>query len=359
MAYKLQVTDLKRSTVRNIAGICVDSPGFLELANEVQRRILRRGGWFDTEWLVKLCFTNGCVVWPRYVSAILGARGCNGNLTDAKNRWYSILGGATGLNRSGGYGYGGIGSYGGWDGPYTGWGDVVLADNGTAATYNQISGNTGKLLRYYTTYRADVGKTITIYGKKYGGQPLQHYNATTGAYEDGLVLTAAVPFGTSSVLVTQIDSVVREATQGNSWLYEYDSNTDLLRDLALYEPNETNPRYRASKVMNWCGLSGCAKTTTVDDVDYQTKQASLECLVKLAHFDLVNDNDFLLIDNLDAFKFGFQAVKLEEMNDEQGAEIKWMKAVRELNLELREKNPDGQIPVYVNVVNGHEICSLI
>ncbi len=357
MAYKLTLADLRRSSIRTIAGTCVDSPQFVQTVNEVQAALLNRGGWFDTEWLVKLCFTNGCVVWPRYVSTILAARGCNGNLTDVKNRWYSILGGATGLNRSGGnFGYGG------WDGggDYSWWGDVVLADNGTRPTYNQVSGTTGKLLRYYTTYYRDIGKTITVFGKKLGGQPLQHVNAA-GDWEDGLVLTAAAPFGTSSVLVAPngIDAVVREATQGNSFLYEYDPSTDKLRDLAIYEPNETNPRYRASKILNWCGLGGCTKTTTVDEVEYQTKQASLECLVKLAHFDLVNDNDFLLIDNLRAFKLGFQAVKLEEMNDEQGAEIKWGKAVRELNLELREKNPDSQIPVYVNVIGGGEICSPI
>lgn len=347
MAYKLTLESLKRSTVRTIAGVCADSPQFVDLANEVQRRLLRRGGWFDTEWLVKLCVTNGCLVWPRYVSAILAARMCDGNTANIKNKWYDIIGGALALgnnsNRSG---------YGGWDSiDYGGWGDVVLADNGTKPTYNNISGNTGRLLRYYVKYQNDIGKTITIFGRKLGGEPLQHLD-TNGNWVDGLVLTAAAPFATSSVLVTQIDAVIREATQGQCRLYEYDSINDTLRDLALYDPNETNPRYRASKVLNWCALPGCTKTTTVDEVEYQTKQIPLEVLVKLEHFDLVNDNDFLLIDNLDAFKAGFQAVKLEEMNDEQGAEIKWAKAVRELNLELREKNPDSQIPVMVNVVGG-------
>jgi len=344
VAYQLQLSNLKQSTVRTIAGVCADSTQFVQMANEVQRRLLRRGGWFDTEWLVKLCLSNGCVAWPRYVSTVLSARMCDGGVADVKNKWYSIIGGATGLNGSGGgFGYGGV--------DYSTWGDIVFEDNGTVPTYNRVSGTTGKLIRYYVKYHNDIGKTITLYGKKYGGQPLQHLDAD-GNWVDGLVITAAAPFATTTVLVTQIDAVVREATQGEARLYEYDADTDLLRDLALYEPNETNPRYRSSKISNWCGVPGCTKTTTVDDVDYQTKNASIEVLVKLAHFDLVNDNDFLLIDNLDAFKFGFQAVKLEEMNDEQGAEVKWMKAVRELNLELREKNPDQQIPVFVNVIGG-------
>lgn len=349
MAYKLNLGDLKASTVRSVAGVCVDSPEFVALANEVQRRLLRRGGWFDTEWLVRLCVSNACIVWPRYVSAPLGVRLCDGRVADIKNKWFSIIGGATSLGQSRG-----SGDFTGLDGFY-GFGDIIFADNGTTATYNKVSGSTGRLLRYYVKYQADIGKTITVYGKKFGGEPLMHSLDGGINWLPGLVLTAADPFGTNTTLVTQIDSVVREATQGEARLYEYDSSTDLLRDLALYEPNETNPRYRASKVINWCDLPGCQKTTTVDEVDYQTKQVTLEALVKLAHFDLVNDYDFLLLDNLDAMKLGVQAVKLEEMNDNEGAEIKWMSAVRELNFELREKNPDSQIAVAVNVVSGPTI----
>lgn len=354
MAYSKTLADLRRSSVRTIAGVCVDSPQFTQLANEVQERLLVRGGWFDTEWLVKICATNGCIVWPRYVSALLAARMCDGNVADIKNKWFQIIGGATAL----GYSSRGFG-YGGWDGPdYADWGNVQLADNGTAPTYNRISGNTGRLIRYYVKYQNDIGKTITIFGRKLGGEPLQHLDAN-GHWQDGIVLTAAAPFATTTVLVTQIDAVLREATEGQARLYEYDAINDTLRDLALYEPNETNPRYRASKVLNWCALPGCTKTTTVDDVEYQTKQVPLEVLVKLKHLELVNDNDFLMVDNLAAFKLGVQAVKLEEMNDEQGAEIKWAKAVHELNLELREKNPDAQIPVMVNVVGGCPIYNPI
>jgi len=345
MAYKNTLAELKASTVRTIAGVCADSTQFVQMANEVQRRLLRRGNWYDTEWLTKICFTNGCVVWPRYVGTVLATRMCDGSLGEVKNRWYSILGGANSLARS----YSDSTDYS-W------FGDVVMMDNGTKPTYNAVSGTTGKLIRYYVKYQNDIGKKITLYGKQYGGQPLQELDAN-GNWVNGLTLTAVAPFATTTVLVTQIDSVVREATQGECRLYEYDSTSNLLRDLALYEPNETNPRYRSSLISDWCAVPGCLQTTTVDSVDYEQKVATIEALVKLEHFDLVNDNDFLLIDNLDAFKMGFQAVKLEEMNDEKNAEIKWMKAVRELNFELRDKNPDRETPVFVNVVNGSAIYS--
>lgn len=351
MAFKYQLRDLRASAVRVIAGVCPDSAAFVQIANEVQRRLLKRGNWFNTEWLVRFCVYNRCVTWPRYVGTVLAARSCDGSVADIKNKWYSVIGGASSMSKS----------LGGGNYENGGWGlfrnEFVFEDKNLTATYNQISGNTGRRLRYYVKYQNDIGKTITVFGKKYGGEPLMHFDTADNTWKPGLILTAAVPFGTDATLVTEIHSVVREATQGEARLYEYDADTDKLRDLALYEPNETNPRYRSSLITNWCEMTGCLETTTVDDVDYQRRKAVIEVLCKLEHFDLVNDYDFLLIDDFDAFKLGFQAVKLEEMNEDDAAEIKWEKAVQELNFQLRDKNPDTQIPVAVNVVNGTPILS--
>lgn len=351
MAFKYQLRDLRASAVRVIAGVCPDSVTFVQMANEVQRRLMKRGNWYDTEWLVRLCVYNRCITWPRYVGTVLGTRTCNGMVGSVKNRWFDVIGGAYSMPKSFGGGTFGPDGYGLFDSPF------ILVDGNPAPTYNTVSGTTGKYLRYYVKYQNDIGKTITIYGKKYGGEPLMHFDTADNTWKPGLILTAAAPYATSAVLVTEIHSVVREATQGEARLYEYDATTDLLRDLALYEPNETNPRYRTSVITNWCDLMGCKETTTVDGTEYQRDRATIEILCKLEHFDLVNDYDFLLIDDFDAFKLGFQAIKLEEMNEDQAAEIKWQKAVRELNFTLEDKNPDSQIPVAINVVNGPTIYS--
>lgn len=352
MAFRYQVRDLKRQTIRNIAGVCLDSTEFFETLNEVQRRLLNRGRWDDMTWLVRICVYDRCITWPRCVGTVLGAKFCDGRMGEIKNNWYSIIGGSTSLNASTGSSFlpnSAVGTFG----------DLVLEDAGRSPIYNQVRpGDTGKLIRYYVTWRNDIGKTITIYGKKFGGQPLQHLDAD-GNWVDGIVLTAAAPFATSSVYVTEIDSVVREATQGMAYLYEYDVSADELRDLAVYEPNETNPRYRKSIIRNFGDAPRCNETTTVGGTDYVRHKTSIEAMVKLEAQELSNDNDFLLIDNFDAYKIGFQAVKLEEANDDKSAEIKWLKAVRELNFDLRDKNPDFTTPVLVNVVNGAPVSSPI
>lgn len=351
MAYRYTVADLKRTTIRNIAGVCLDSTGFFETLNEVQRRLLRRGKWDDVEWLVKLCVYDRCITWPRYVKTVLGARLCDGRMVEIKNGWYSILDGALSLNPSPGKWIWGVDC---------GVNDLALTDNGRGPTYRDIPGTTGRNLRYYVKYQNDIGKTITIYGKAYGGQTLQHQDAN-GDYVDGLVITAAAPYGTSSVLVTEIDSVVRDATQGPGYLYCVDPTdaTETLLDLAVYEPSETNPRYRKTLVDNFCSGPICRETTTVDSTDYTRNRMTIAARVKLDFPDLANDADFIAIDNFEVYKMGFQAVKLEEANDDAAAEVKWIKAVRELNYDIRDMTPESQTPVFVNVVNGSAIYNPI
>jgi hypothetical protein len=74
--------------------------------------------------------------------------------------------------------------------------------------------------------------------------------------------------------------------------------------------------------------------------------------VKLEFVPVSNDRDFLLIDNFDAIKFMIQAIKFEEANDDQNAEIKITKAIRELNMESSDKNPDEQTAIRVSLTGS-------
>src|ERR1035437_2484499 len=103
--------------------------------------------------------------------------------------------------------------------------DVVLEDAGTAPCYNDVSGTSGKLIRYNVVQAADIGKKITLFGKRYGAQPLQENDPISGLLVNGLTISAANPYGTDATMVTQIDAITREATVGMAYLYEYDPVT--------------------------------------------------------------------------------------------------------------------------------------
>jgi len=356
MPYRTTLRDVRaRGPIRTVAGVCPDTQDFVDLVNEAQERLWRRGSWWDSEWVVRLCVHNHCITWPRWCGTARGIRFPNGP-ADMVNRWYSILGR--------GFANGGYTSL--WSSPGDYWGPTfdalaqtrpanIVSDLGTSPVYNDITGTTGKLIRYYVRNRSDIGKTIRIFGLGYGNQPLQE-EVSPGIFQDGITIIAAAPFGTNAKLVTKITSVTREATNGMTYLYSYDSTTQILQDLVQYEPSETNPRYRRSDISGYCNNARCEQLVN-GQADAIRQIIQIEALVKLQFIPAVNDDDFLFIDVEPALKLGMQAVKLEEQNQDNAARGKWLLAIDELNMEDRDKVPSDQTAVVESVIGGRPILS--
>lgn len=331
MAYKFQLQDAQNDlSFKKVSGVCSTSADFSDYINRAQRRLMRRGKWFDTEWVVSFCVSGCIIAWPRWVGSVNGIRFGRGRPGQLFNNNYAFVGPH---HRHSGFHC-----------------DAVVEDANLGPCGNEVSGTTGKLVRYYTTKTTDIGKTITLFGTQYGGQPLQEQVA--GVWKNGITLTAAAPWAQSTALVTRIDAITRQATDGMAYLYEYDPVAypvaPSLRDLAAFDPGDTNPRIRRSIIKNKpinCGqpdANGICWTT-------------IEALVKLEFIPVVNPRDFLLIDNLDALVYMVRALKEEEAGDKSASEASILMAVREMNFELRDKNADDQIPIRVNSVMGCRI----
>jgi hypothetical protein len=67
--------------------------------------------------------------------------------------------------------------------------------------------------------------------------------------------------------------------------------------------------------------------------------------MKLAFIPVQNDDDQVLIDNVDALAMAFQSIKLGDSYDGGSRNGMMAQAVRELNLDLRDKFPIDQTPV--------------
>lgn len=343
-AYTLQLIDAKNDVaIKQISGTCSSSDEFLALLNEAIKSLAIRGGWFDLEQRINFCISSCYVVWPHFVGTVLGMRFCGSQDGLMRNQWYSFTPNTMNFAPMG------IGSFGLQAGnpfPLNGWrSDCVIEDAGMKPCYKEITGTTGKLIRYNIVKANDVGKKITIYGKKYGGQPLQEQDST-GAWVDGITLTAATPFVSTSVMVTEITAITREETEGMAYLYEYDPSANALRDLAVFQPYETNPRYRASRIIN---IPSRKKD------DNGVCWTSVEALVKLKFIPVKHDRDFLMISNLRAVKLAMQAILQEQAGNDSQAIIKWELAVKELNLENRDLQPDRTTSVFVNSNYGRSI----
>lgn len=329
MPYTYTLDDFRSSDAKNVAGVCVDSSEFTMLVNQAQRRLMRRGNWFDQEQIIKICVYSGCITWPRYVGTILGLRHCTLHNIDIHNNWYRIIGPST-----------------------CGWSSTITArDGGTAPCYNEITGSDGKIIRAFIEKNNDVGKTIKIFGiNAETNLPLQEY--VNGEWVAGLTLTFAKPYAATTISVRRITSVLKQRTEGNVHLYEYDAASDTMRDLAMYEPSETNPRYRRTNIQNFsCMPTSCSESDGVTN-------RSLEAMFKIAFVPVESDNDFLMIDNFDALKLMVHSIRLEDAGDDEAALAKRTFAIEEMNFESRDRNPGPQVTVRVNPT-GHHICNPI
>jgi hypothetical protein len=194
----------------------------------------------------------------------------------------------------------------------------------------------------------DYGKTIRIYGTKLGGQPLQE--KVNGVWQMGITLTAASPFAQSAVLVTRIDQVVRERTEGMTYLYQYDPVALKQLQLAVYEPNDTNPQFRKSLVTGFNQIRG-------NEDENGQKTWTCDAMVKLQYFPVVNDRDFLFIGDFDALAYGIQALNFDNDNNAAQAEAYFTKAIRELNFESRDKNPGQNFVVKARFMGSQTVVA--
>lgn len=331
MSYTLTLGDARADIgIKNISGVCASSDEFAAQVNTTTRRLMRRGSWWKTEVLMRVCMESCRVVWPRQVGTVMGLRFCGGDIY-LKNNWWAIAG------------YHNCGWSGG----------VVMRDDDTAPCYREITGNDGKYIRWNVVKRNDVGKTLRLYGFAYGGQPLKEKNAA-GLWVPGITLIAVPPYAITTTLVTKITNVkIPEPLEGMSYLYQVDKDNGDLLDLAAYQPGETSPAYRVSRLANSCSIG-----SRTDAYGRHIRQA--EALVKLQYVPALVDEDFLMLDNLDALKLGIQALRAEEANDDTQSQIKLALAIKELNMELRDRNPGAQTVVRVNSMSAHgTLCNPI
>jgi len=343
-AYQFTVADARAAKrIRDVARDCSTSADYVDKINSVTRMLMKRGNWWGTEVLMRMCIRGCKIVWPSYVGTVTGVRFCCFGQMQLANNWFSILGtmGGQGAYAAGYGAYSGIG-FGGWIAP-------TMFDKDTSPVHTQITGNTGHYVRYNVVKSNDYGKTIRIYGTKFGGQPLQELDAN-GVWQMGITLTAANPFAQSTDLITRIDQVVREQTEGMSYLYEFDAVQNKQLQLAVYQPNESNPQYRVSQV------SGFNQIRNGEDSNGQ-KIWTLDALVKLQYFPVTNDRDFLFIGDYDALSYGIQALNFDNDNDPQNAEAYYAKAIRELNFESRDKNPAQTFVVKSRMMGSCTIVS--
>ena len=161
---------------------------------------------------------------------------------------------------------------------------------------------------------------------------------SSGIWQEGEEIIGALPFASTTKQYREITRVVRDKTSGPGRLFYYDATADALTDCAVYDPSDTTPEFRFTKIRNMNHFSCC---------QCANGSRSVSALVKLQFIPVENDNDLVLIENLDAIGNCIQGIRKSDSGDSQGGEGDVARAVHELNLELRNRFPISQTPISI------------
>jgi len=316
----LTLGEAKNSRLRRIAGVCPDSPEFLELVNDATRMLMKRGNFWATVQRMHGCIYQSCITWPRYVGTILAVNSC-GNSIPPRNHWY----GFSAVLPEDVLGQGRCGD--------RCWGNVAIRENGTSSVFNQIPCLNDRYLRFYPSQPTDVaaGRTITIFGIDGNGQTIRSQRSDN-TFQDGVVLPLAIPYVQTSFLVRRVDRILKDQTDGPVRGYQFDGAT--LYDLASYDAAETAPDYLQSSILSGCAVNNRACCS-----------AQITGLVKLAFVPVMFNDDLLGIENVDALAMMMQAIKQSDSYSAEEFQKQQALAISDLNAELRDRLPLDSTPV--------------
>lgn len=322
----LTFSQFKLGPAKRIAAVVSSSSEFSDLTNDAVRQLMNVGSFFGTVQPMRGCVYGDCITWPREVGSVLAVNSCEHPIP-VSNMW---------------------GSFVPWDQSHIqcatrhireGFaGNVGVQNDGFASVFNQITCGQEVYLQFYITRPEDIGRHITVFGIDDNGQ-VARSQRQDGTWQDGWVLTFALPYVQTPGKMRRVDRVIKDSTAGPINGYQWDGTSlrdatnPLLFDLAHYAASETVPQYVHSRIRgsgNSCACSG-------------NKQIS--ALVKLAYVPIKHDDDLVLIDNMDALRdmiFSIREKEAGNLNQSQALELS---AIRELNRQMRDRFPIEQFQV--------------
>ena len=319
---RLTALDLKNSRIPAALGICPDDPRFFPWLNEAESRMLAYGRWWGSIVEFQFCARDCQIVWPREVATIEAiSTPCAGPMT-ISNAWYAYQQTVASCCN-----WGGVGNAGGFNGSFLpSWGyggGICMPPNMTMLARGPCSFATthvaGLKLRFYPQSSSDVGKVILVQGRDSSGVWVR--KSYSGTVIDGERVTLALPFADTTTLWAAGEPTAIQKPLTNYRVLLYSFNPADSSELALgnYQPTETNPLYRISRISAARGRvtrtgncpppTDCCRLTTV------------RALCKLAHLPITNDSDWVLFQNIAAYKEAMLAVRDYENGDLAGGNL--------------------------------------
>lgn len=323
MAYRHTLSEAK-AVVGPAVNLCAtDTTGKLvSYINRACERLLygpldgSTAKWPSTYGKYRVCLTNtSCLTWPREIETI-EAWALDSCPHEIRNEWYEFLALGPGLL--------GDSSCNGYQ----------LIDDGEDVAFDVVPGGNAQKLAVYCDITEAAGASILL--KYYRGDSLEKFRTNTGVEGETIVFGAAGNYVLTSktVMPRGLYGVIKPTTLGVVRLYRYDTVLHTYLPLAYYEPNETLPVYRQSRIP---GLSNLTKTSD------SCSKHSVTVIGKFRFIPAVSDQDYVQIPLTDAIRLGAQAILREEGNDLDGAVKYWSLAFQCLQSQLAHFRGAGTV----------------
>jgi hypothetical protein len=308
----------------NVLGMNSTDVRITGYVNEAIQRLLPKGKWVGTTSRMRFCVYSQCITMPRQVETI-ETYAIGGRPGDIRNEWYEFLPNGPGL------------------GQCDNCGSTALLPRGFAPAFNDIRTKSSTIWVKSDQIEA-TGLQILLEG--YDENGLWVRTSQGGVMADGelVSITSAGAFTTTRWAVSGLSVVLKPATQGFVSLWELEPTMGAMRQLANYEPDELQPRYRRYMLPN-CTGSGSGTTSCCDDTPADAKAMCIDAIVKLAYIKAINVNDILIIGCLPAIKDMVQSIRFAENNLLPASMQYEAKAVKTLQDELESHMGDGPMPV--------------
>lgn len=302
---RLTVGDLRNSRIATSLTICdAGDPRFLSWLNECEALMLNQGRFLGSVQLAQFCVNEGVLVWQREIGNIEQAAFC-GQPMVMDNMWASFQRNLSTVQSCSSCSASGCSSNGcgsGAGGSMLGsCGHMTIQDRGSVCSMGTVR-RTGNVLRTYLTDKSDLGKKLIFQGYDKNGIWVRTNPAPTGMWIDGEQIALAYPFVDTVTQWSQGSpgAVIKDRTNKRVLVFDHDPIALNDRNIAIYYPNETRPQYRTSFIPYLAKLPS---------------PATIQAIVSLQHVELFDDNDFLVFQNLSAYKAAMQAVKAWEDGD--------------------------------------------
>lgn len=324
--------DIKNSRIPKMLGLCATDSKLLDWTNESIQRLLNRGKWLGTTQRMVMCLNQDCITLPRQVMSIEVGWVCNRPL-DIKSVWFEYLDGGPWLQQDNSCSTDGTTNTGCfcWGGSQTCYPQCYARGTNYPAFADflgQYSTTVKEKFRVYCDNPNDVGKTILL--QFYDGNG--NWVLTNNGATNGELITLALPYVDSTNYCTNFVAAQKEVTLGNVRLYAVNTIDSSQRQIAIYEPDETNPCYTRVVIPNLSKVGACSGTCSTTKVTL---------IVNLQFIPIRQDTDWLIIGNLPAIKDMCLSLRHRENNNFSQAEAYEASAIRELEMELGKSMGDA------------------